>query len=670
MNKQEAVIRILELRKDLEYHNYKYYVQAQPEISDYDYDMKMKELQHLESEFPELYDENSPSLRVGSDRNEEFIQVKHKYDMLSLSNTYNEGELRDFDSRIKKLINQQVEYVCELKFDGTAIGLTYKNGRFIRAVTRGDGISGDDVSANARTIKSIPLQLHGNDYPTEFEIRGEIFLSHKVFERLNNQRIENNEEPLVNPRNAAAGTLKMQNSALVAQRGLDCYLYYLLGENLPSDSHFKNLSTAASWGFKVSNHMKKVANIDQVIDYVEFWADERKKLPYDIDGIVVKVDSLSLQKQLGFTSKSPRWAISYKFKAERQSTRLLSVDYQVGRTGAITPVANLEPVFLAGTTVKRASLHNADQIALLDLKLNDIVFVEKGGEIIPKIVGVDLEKRTDQSIDIKYITNCPECGTKLVREEGEAKHYCPNEFTCPPQIKGKIVHFISRKAMNIDGLGEETIDLLFEKGLLKDIAGIYNLNKNQLVPLERMGEKSAENIIKGIEQSKLIPFEKVLYALGIRFVGETVAKKLAFSFGNVDKLTDAKLDELLEVEEIGEKIAESVISYFKSPLSKLIIEKLKEAGLKFQIESSNKQKSDILGGKTFVISGVFEKYSRDELKDLITENGGKNTGSISAKTDFVLAGDKMGPGKLAKAKKLGIKIIGENEFIKMLGKNE
>jgi DNA ligase (NAD+) len=631
MDKNIVTDIISQLRKELEYHNHRYYVMVQPEISDFDYDMKMKQLQQLEADFPEFFDENSPSLRVGSDRNEEFVQVKHKYDMLSLANTYNEGELRDFDNRVKKLINQEVEYVCELKFDGTAIGLTYENGRFLRAVTRGDGIVGDDVSANVRTIKSIPMQLHGSDFPDEFEIRGEIYFSHKAFEKINKQKEEAGEEPMANPRNAAAGTLKMQNSALVAQRGLDCFLYYLLGSKLPSDSHTQNLEKAKSWGFRVSEHAKKVNNIDGVIDFINYWDKERKNLPYDIDGIVIKVDSASLQKQLGFTAKSPRWAISYKFKAERQSTRLLSVDYQVGRTGAITPVANLEPVFLAGTTVKRASLHNADQIALLDLKINDWVFVEKGGEIIPKIVGVDMERRGSDVLEINYISSCPECGTELVRNEGEAKHYCPNEYACPPQIKGKIIHFISRKAMNIDGLGEETIDLLFEKGLISDIASLYDLKKEQLTPLERMGEKSAENIINGIELSKQIPFEKSLFALGIRFVGETVAKKLASAFENIDKLSLASIDELLQVEEIGDKIAESVIQYFKLPISEALIDKLKKAGLKFQVDETKVQKSNLLGGKTFVISGVFEKYSRDELKDMITENGGKNTGSIFSK---------------------------------------
>ena len=666
MNINETKLIINKLRTELAYHNHKYYVLAQPEISDYDYDMKMKELQKLEAEFPEFHDPNSPSVRVGSDRNEEFVQVKHKYDMLSLSNTYNEEELRDFDKRVQKLLNEPTSYVCELKFDGSAIGITYANGEFVRGVTRGDGEYGDDVSANVRTIKSIPLKLTGEEFPTEFEIRGEIFMPHKVFEKINRQKIGAGEAPMANPRNAAAGTLKMQNSAMVSKRGLDCYLYYMLGENLPSDSHFENLQSAKKWGFKISDATKKAENIDEVLKFIEYWEQERSNLPYDIDGIVIKVDSLALQKQLGFTSKSPRWAISYKFKAERVATKLLSVDYQVGRTGAITPVANLEAVFLAGSTVKRASLHNADQIELLGLKINDLVYVEKGGEIIPKIVGVEESQRDETAKDIVYITECPECGTELIREEGEAKHYCLNEFGCPPQIKGKIQHFISRKAMDIDGLGEETIDLLYKENLIENIADLYELKQEQLLPLERMGEKSADNIIRGIEASKNVPFEKVLYALGIRFVGETVAKKLAAAFVNIDKLANATYEELVDVEEIGGKIAESVIKFFQSELGLDLLTKLKSAGLKFETEDTGEEKTDKLDGKTFVISGVFEKYSRDELKDLISNNGGKNTGSISKKTDFLLAGDKMGPAKLEKAQKLGLKIISEEAFLEMI----
>jgi DNA ligase (NAD+) len=658
--------KIEQIREQLAHHNYLYYVKSQPEISDYEYDLLMKELQRLEDAHPEFFDPNSPTQRVGSDINKEFKQVKHKYGMLSLSNTYNEGELRDFDQRVRKLINKTPTYVCELKFDGTAIGLTYKNGVFIRALTRGDGLVGDDVSDNVRTIKSIPLKLRGEGYPDEFEIRGEIFMPRKVFDELNKQRIEAGEEPYINPRNTAAGSLKLQNSSEVAKRKLDCYLYYMLGENLPSDSHYENLQYAKKWGFKISEHIKLAESIDQVLQYINYWEENRKELPYDIDGIVIKVDSLALQKQLGFTAKSPRWAISYKFLAERVPTKLLSIDYQVGRTGAITPVANLSPVFIAGTTVKRASLHNADQIELLDLHINDTVFVEKGGEIIPKVVGVDKENRPEDAVKIKYITHCPECGSKLVRKEGEAKHYCPNEFACPPQIKGKIEHFISRKAMNIDGLGSETIDLLFEQGLVKNIADLYELKKEQLVPLERMGEKSAENVIKAIQKSKKTAFHRVLFALGIRYVGETVAKKLAEYFGGIDALARASFDDLIAVDEIGEKIAESIIDYFKSDYNKNLINRLKNYGLQFSAEKNTEKKSDKLNGLSIVISGVFQKHSRDELKELIVANGGKNTGSISKKTDYLLAGDKMGPAKREKAEKLGVKIISEDEFLDMI----
>ncbi|MBN1253409.1 MAG: NAD-dependent DNA ligase LigA [Bacteroidales bacterium] len=654
------------LRKELEYHNHKYYVEANPEISDFDYDMKMKELQKLEYENPEFFDSNSPTQRVGSDINEEFNQVKHKYDMLSLSNTYNEGELRDFDNRVKKLIDESIIYVCELKFDGTAIGLSYKNGVFEKAVTRGDGVFGDDVSNNVKTIKSIPLKLKG-DFPEEFEIRGEIFLPKKVFEYLNKEREELGENQFANARNAAAGSLKMQNSAQVAKRKLDCYLYYPIGENLPSDSHFENLQHVKKWGFKISEHVKKANSIEDVLEYINYWEKNRAKLDFDIDGIVIKVDSLSKQKQLGFTAKSPRWAISYKFKAERVSTKLLSIDYQVGRTGAITPVANLEPVLLAGTTVKRASLHNADQIELLDIRVNDIVFVEKGGEIIPKIVAVDKTKRSENSEKPGYITRCPECGSELFREEGEAKHYCKNEYNCPPQIKGKIEHFISRKAMNIDGIGEETIDLLYKEGLINDITDLYNLKQEQLVNLERLGEKSAENIIKSIEESKKVGFSKVLYALGIRYVGETVAKKLSTHFKNIDNLQSADFDQLINVDEIGEKIAESLINFFSIEKNIYIINELKNNELQMQLSDEViSNHSEKLKNLSIVISGTFEKYSRDELKEMITINGGKNTGSISNKTDYILAGDKMGPSKLEKAEKLGIKIISEDDFLDMI----
>ena len=664
MDKTKEIIN--NLRKELAYHNHKYYVEAISEISDFDYDMKMKELQKLEDENPEFFDSNSPTQRVGSDINVEFKQVKHKYDMLSLSNTYNESELRDFDNRIVKLINESPVYVCELKFDGTAIGLSYKNGEFEKAVTRGDGVFGDDVSNNVKTIKSIPLKLK-NNFPKEFEIRGEIFLPKKVFNYLNKEREENGDTPFANTRNAAAGSLKMQNSSQVAKRKLDCYLYYPIGEKLPSDSHFENLQNAKNWGFKVSEHTKIANSIDEVLEYINYWEINRNNLDFDIDGIVIKVDSLSKQKQLGFTSKSPRWAISYKFKAERVATKLLSIDYQVGRTGAITPVANLEPVQLAGTTVKRASLHNADQIELLDIRVNDTVFVEKGGEIIPKIVGVDKEKRTADSEKTEYIDKCPECGSELYREEGEAKHYCKNEYACPPQIKGKIEHFISRKAMNIDGLGEETIELLYNEGLINDITDLYSLKKEQIVNLERLGEKSAENIIKGIEESKNRGFPKVLYALGIRYIGETIAKKLSSYFKNMDNLLNASFEELIEVDEIGDRIAKSLIAFSKVEKNLYIINELKNSGLQMQLsEEAISNHSDKLKGLNIVISGTFTKHSRDELKELITLNGGKNTGSISKKTNYLLAGDKMGPSKLEKAEKLGIKIISEDEFLEMI----
>jgi len=666
MNKNEIKITIDNLRKDLAYHNHKYYVEAMPEISDYDYDMKMKELQKLEADNPDFFDSNSPTQRVGSDTNIEFKQVKHKYDMLSLSNTYNEGELKDFNNRVVKLIEETPVYVCELKFDGTAIGLTYKNGEFEKAVTRGDGIFGDDVSNNVKTIKSIPLKLKGN-FPDEFEIRGEIFMPKKTFIYLNKKREDEGKNVFANTRNAAAGSLKMQNSSQVAKRKLDCYLYYPIGNKLPFDSHYENLQNAKEWGFKVSEHTKIAKSIDEVLKYINYWEKNRNDLEFDIDGIVIKVDSLQKQKQLGFTSKSPRWAISYKFKAERVVTKLLSIDYQVGRTGAITPVANLEPVQLAGTIVKRASLHNADQIELLDIRVDDFVYVEKGGEIIPKIVGVDKSRRGASSKKTKYIDKCPECDSELYREEGEAKHYCKNEYACPPQIKGKIEHFISRKAMNIDGLGEETIELLYNEGLINDISDLFQLKKEQLINLERMGNKSAENIIKGVEESKNIGFAKVLYALGIRYVGETIAKKLTAYFKNIDNLINASFEQLTDVDEIGDKIAESLIAYFKVEKNIYLINELKNSGLQFKLsEGTISNYSEKLKDLSIVISGTFMKHSRDELKELITINGGKNTGSISKKTNYLLAGDKIGPSKLEKANKLGVKIINEDEFLEMI----
>ena len=666
MKTEQIKKQIDNLRKELSYHNSKYYVEAMPEISDYDYDMKLKKLQLLEKNNPAFFDANSPTQRIGSDINIEFEQVKHKYDMLSLSNTYNENELRDFHNRILKLINDTPIYVCELKFDGAAIGITYKNGEFEKAVTRGDGVVGDNVTNNVKTIKSIPLKLNG-DYPNKFEIRGEIIMPKTTFLYQNKIREEEGKNVFANTRNAAAGSLKMQNSARVAKRKLDCYLYYPIGENLPSDSHFENLKNAKKWGFKVSEHTKIAKSIDEVLEYINYWEKNRHNLDFDIDGIVIKVDSLQKQKQLGFTSKSPRWAISYKFKAERVATKLISIDYQVGRTGAITPVANLEPVQLSGTTVKRASLHNADQIELLDIRVNDYVFVEKGGEIIPKIVGVNKDKRTTKSIKTNYINQCPECGYKLYREEGEAKHYCKNEYACPPQIKGKIEHFISRKAMNIDGIGEETIDLLYNENLINDISDLYSIKKEQLINLERIGSKSAENIINGIEASKQTEFDKVLYALGIRYVGQNVAKKIATYFKNIDNLINASFEELIEVDEIGNKIAQSLIDFFKIEKNINIINKLNNSNLQFKLSSDVIQNhSEKLKGLNIVISGTFVNHSRDELKELILLNGGKNTGSISKKTNYLLAGEKMGPSKLDKANKLGIKIINENDFLNLI----
>ena len=654
------------LRRKIEKHNYNYYVLSQSEISDYEYDMLMNELMELEKNNPVYCDPSSPTQRVGSDISEEFKQVEHKYPMLSLGNTYSEEEIKDFDQRVKKIIGDNFNYVCELKFDGTAIGLTYKNGELSQGVTRGDGTKGDDVISNVKTIKSIPLKLFGEDYPEEFEIRGEIYLSHEGFKKLNNERSEAGDPTFANPRNAASGTLKMLNSAAVAKRPLDCFLYYMLSGNLPSDSHYENLNKAKKWGFKVSESMKLCKSIEDVLGYINYWDKERKNLPYDIDGIVIKVDSMRQQRQLGFTAKSPRWAISYKFKAERVTTRLLSIDYQVGRTGAITPVANLDPVFLAGTTVKRASLHNADQIVLLDLHENDIVYVEKGGEIIPKIIGVDKEERNITNKPIQFIEHCPECNTGLIRPEGEANHYCPNEEGCPPQIKGKLEHFVSRKAMDI-GTAEATIDLLYSKGLVQNIADLYELKYDDVLQLERFAEKSAENLINSIEESKNVPFERVLYALGIRYVGETVAKKLALSLGNIDALMNSSFEQLNEIDEIGDRIADSIIGYFNNMKNIDIINRLKKSGLQMVIDASVQElKSNKLEGKTFVISGVFEEHSRDELKALIELNGGKNTGSVSKKTNYLLAGENIGPGKLEKARKFGVIIISENDFLRMI----
>lgn len=659
--------QIDKLRANLHRHNYNYYVLNAPEISDKEFDDMMRKLQDMEQEHPEYQDNNSPTMRVGSDLNKNFTQVVHKYPMLSLGNTYSENEVTEFYERVEKALNEDFEICAELKYDGTSISLTYENGKLVRAVTRGDGEKGDDVTDNVKTIRTIPLVLHGN-YPQLFEIRGEILMPWVVFEELNREKELREETLFANPRNAASGTLKLQNSAIVASRKLDAYLYYLLGEVLPHDGHFENLQEAAKWGFKISDHMKKCHSLQEVFDYINYWDTERKNLPVATDGIVLKVNSLQQQKNLGFTAKSPRWAIAYKFQAEKALTRLNKVTYQVGRTGAITPVANLDPVQLSGTIVKRASLHNADIIEGLDLHIGDMVYVEKGGEIIPKITGVDVDSRGMLLGEkVQFITRCPECGSPLIRYEGEAAHYCPNETACPPQIKGKIEHFISRRAMNIDGLGPETVDLFYKLNLIHDTADLYQLKEEDIIGLERMGEKSAENIIKGIAKSKEVPFERVLFALGIRFVGETVAKKIARAFNTIEELIDADMERLKSVDEIGEKIAQSIISYFHNPLNIELVKRLKTAGL--QLKKSEEELSgytDKLAGKSIVISGIFIHHSRDEYKYMIEQHGGKNVGSISAKTSFILAGNNMGPAKLEKAKKIGIPIINEDDFLKII----
>ncbi|MDP2336590.1 MAG: NAD-dependent DNA ligase LigA [Bacteroidota bacterium] len=660
--------RITELRSILDDYNHRYYVLSQPVISDQKFDMLMKELEKLEAENPDFFDSNSPTQRVGSDLNKEFEQVRHQYSMLSLSNSYSEEELRDFDQKIRKLTDQKFEYVCELKYDGTSISLRYKNGMLDKAITRGDGTFGDDVTNNVRTIRSIPLKLKGGGYPEEFEIRGEILLPFSEFDRLNEEREEEGEAPFANVRNAASGTLKSQKSSVVAERKLDAYFYYLLDENLPADGHLENLQATKEWGFKISPDTRKCVDMNEVIAFIRKWNTRRFELPVATDGIVIKVNSLSLQQYLGTTAKSPRWAIAYKYKAEQASTILQSVSFQVGRTGAVTPVANLDPVQLAGTTVKRATLHNADIIKNLDLHLGDTVFVEKGGEIIPKIVGVDMAARHPMAQPVDFIRNCPECGTPLIRKEGEAAHYCPNEDGCPPQIKGKMEHFISRKAMNIDGLGAETIDLLFNEGLIKNIADIYDLQKDQISRLERLGDKSAERILKSLSESRQIPFEKVLFALGIRYVGETVAKILAHRLMNIENIINASLEELTAVDEIGGRIAESVRSYFSNPENIGLITRLKQKGLQMQLdEESLANRSAKLEGLSIIISGTFEKNSRDDLKKMIEQNGGKNVSSISGNTSYLLAGNNIGPSKLEKANKLNIPIISEDDFLKMIG---
>ena len=681
MENTEAKQRIAELSDEIRRHNHNYYVLSKPEIGDFEFDMLLAELIRLETEHPEFIEPGSPTQHVGGGITKEFRQVQHKYPMLSLGNTYSEEEIRDFEERIHKLIGDEVEYVCELKFDGVAIGLTYRHGTLVQAVTRGDGVQGDDVTTNIKTIRSIPLKLHGTGFPYEFEIRGEIILPHASFEKINLQREADGDEPFANPRNAASGSIKMQDSAEVAKRHLDGFFYHLLGNDLPFRTHYESLVAAKSWGFKISDFAVRCKTAEDIFEYLETWDAARYDLPFDIDGVVIKVNDIRQQEMLGFTAKSPRWAISYKFKAEQAATRLISVDFQVGRTGAITPVANLQPVQLAGTVVKRASLHNADVIALLDVRVGDMVYVEKGGEIIPKIVGVDLEKRPADALSFTFASTCPECGTALVRTEGEAAWYCPNETSCPPQIKGKLEHFISRKAMNIDSLGEGKIGMLFDNGLVHHCADLYDLTFDRMIGLEKIyestndkrekkisfREKTVTNILNGIEASKSVGFDRVLFALGIRFVGETVAKKLASHFITVDKLMTAGIDELTEVEEIGEKIAQSLLAWFSEPVNLELISRLRSAGIRFVMEESQVPLlSNKFTGMTFVVSGVFGNFSRDELKKTIEAHGGKNVGSVSAKTSYLLAGENMGPEKRKKAEKLGVPIISESDFAVMI----
>jgi DNA ligase (NAD+) len=668
MNKEQAKEEILRLSEEINKHNHLYYVESAPVISDYDFDMLLERLQQLEKEFPEFAFDHSPSKRVGGDITKKFESVVHRFPMLSLSNTYSEEEIIDWENRLKKMSDGPLQYVCELKYDGVAIGIRYENGVLTRAVTRGDGTQGEDVTTNVKTIRSVPLQLNGN-FPADFEIRGEIFMPLASFQKLNAEREENGEALFANPRNTASGTLKMQDSKVVAERSLDSYLYGIYGEELNFEGHFQAVETAASWGFKVpkpkDRFIELTDSIEGIMNYIHYWDKKRYELPFEIDGVVIKVNNYAQQKTLGFTAKSPRWAIAYKFKAERVETILESVVYQVGRTGAITPVANLKPVQLGGTTVKRASLHNADQIEKLGLHFGDAVYVEKGGEIIPKIVGVNEEKRNVTAEEVQFLHNCPECGTELIRRDGEAQHYCPNEDTCPPQAKGKLEHFISRKGMNIDGLGAETVDLMYDKGLVRTIADLYDLSFDQVVNLDRMADKSANNLILGLKASREVPFERVLFALGIRFVGETVAKKLAKYFKSIDALMAANFEELVQVEEIGEKIAIAVQQHFAKQENRELIDRLKNAGLQFEIiEKENA--SNKLDGATFVVSGVFNAFSRDEVKEMIEANGGKNVSSVSSKTNYLLAGDGMGPAKLKKATDLGVQILSEDEFIQMI----
>jgi DNA ligase (NAD+) len=667
MNAQEAKEEILRLSSLINHHNYLYYVKSEPEISDYDFDMLLKKLVELENTHPQFTFDNSPTKRVGGDLTKKFVTVQHRYPMLSLSNTYSEEEIREWEARIKKTTDEPLQFVCELKYDGVAVGIRYEKGQLTRAVTRGDGSQGEDITTNVKTIRTIPLSLTGN-FPDDFEIRGEIFMPLQSFKRLNEEREDIGEPAFANPRNTASGTLKLQDSKIVAERTLDSFLYGVYGDDLQLNGHYETVQAAGSWGFKVPTSDNKFIvrkdSIAGIMDFIHFWNEKRQNLPFEIDGVVIKVDNYEQQRRLGFTAKSPRWAIAYKFKTERVETRLNSVTYQVGRTGAITPVANLEPIQLGGTTVKRASLHNLDQIEKLGLCNADYVYVEKGGEIIPKIVGVNETRRTESTL-IEFPAQCPECRANLIRREGEAQHYCPNEIACPPQIKGKIEHFIGRKAMNIEGLGAETVDQLFENGLLNNAADLYDLTFDKLIGLDRMADKSVENLLNGLEESKKIPFERVLFAIGIRFVGETVAKKLAKHFKSIDNIKNAKFDELLEAEEIGEKIAISIQQYFLDEGNQLIIERLRESGLQMEV-IEKEALSDTFNGMSFVVSGVFLSFSRDELKELIESNGGKNVSSISSKTDYVVAGENMGPSKLKKATDLGIKILSEDDFIKLL----
>lgn len=664
MTQSKDIQRMRELEQYLEQCNYQYYVENNPTISDFEFDALLRELQDLEAKYPDEADPNSPTRRVGSDLTSEFESVEHRYAMQSLANTYSSEELGEWIDRITREVSD-VEFVCELKFDGTAISLCYENGVLQRAVTRGDGKRGDDVTNNVRTIGSVPMKLRGEGYPAVFEIRGEIYMPYASFDRLNREREAAGEAPMANPRNAAAGTLKQQSSQVVARRGLDCTLYHIAGDNLPFATHIENLEAARTWGFKVSEHMKVCRSRQEIEAFIAYWDTERKNLPFATDGIVIKVNSYAQQRTLGSTAKAPRWAVAYKFQAERALTHLVSVDFQVGRTGAITPVANLEPVQLAGTVVKRASIHNADQIAALDIRLGDMVYVEKGGEIIPKITEVELSERPADSKPFEYITHCPECGSELVRYEGEAKHFCPNSTECKPQIIGRIVHFVSRKAMDIEGLGGETIELLWENGMLKDIADIYDLNPQQLAALPRLGDKSAANILDGVRASKSVPFERVLFALGIRFVGETTAKYIATHFRTLDAIAAATVEELSEAEEVGAKIAVAITEYFADERNRSIVERLKSAGLKFEIEEKQRS-SNALEGKSVVISGKFVGRSRDDMKALVEEHGGRNLAAVSANVDFIVAGENMGPAKRQKAEKLGVTILNEEEFMALI----